>query len=233
MLFHRSEFNSCSRVHYSRLRMLRLSSSSTAGLWLSLLRKNTRITFWTIFLLFQLLLPGSSSYSSSSTSATSGTESVWLSADTSSPSAASAGAHSAESRASTGRTARPAATPTHGRLVQGSRSSASGIKSASASSIARASHFCQRRKKSKCQGMVCFTPGKKKKKKKNKVLEKSGSEGGCVGRSLRGVPPVRRMLKAVSGEELRLPTTSTIFMRGAWPRRRFPVRAARSSEGGN
>lgn len=29
--------------------MLRLSSSSTAGLWLSLLRKNTRITFWTMF----------------------------------------------------------------------------------------------------------------------------------------------------------------------------------------
>ncbi|MEQ2179096.1 hypothetical protein GOODEAATRI_021111 [Goodea atripinnis] len=28
--------------------MFRLSSSSTAGLWLSLLRKNTRITFWTI-----------------------------------------------------------------------------------------------------------------------------------------------------------------------------------------
>lgn len=28
--------------------MLRLSSSSTAGLWLSLLRKNTKITFWTI-----------------------------------------------------------------------------------------------------------------------------------------------------------------------------------------
>lgn len=29
--------------------MFRLSSSSTAGLWLSLLRKNTKITFWTIF----------------------------------------------------------------------------------------------------------------------------------------------------------------------------------------
>lgn len=28
--------------------MLRLSSSSTAGLWLSLLRKNTRMTFWTM-----------------------------------------------------------------------------------------------------------------------------------------------------------------------------------------
>lgn len=34
---------------HSRFKMLRLSSSSTAGLWLSLLRKNTRITFWTIF----------------------------------------------------------------------------------------------------------------------------------------------------------------------------------------
>lgn len=34
---------------HSRFKMLRLSSSSTAGLWLSLLRKNTKITFWTIF----------------------------------------------------------------------------------------------------------------------------------------------------------------------------------------
>lgn len=33
---------------HSRFKMLRLSSSSTAGLWLSLLRKNTKITFWTI-----------------------------------------------------------------------------------------------------------------------------------------------------------------------------------------
>lgn len=33
--------------------MFRLSSSSTAGLWLSLLRKNTRITFWTIFTLLR------------------------------------------------------------------------------------------------------------------------------------------------------------------------------------
>lgn len=33
--------------------MFRLSSSSTAGLWLSLLRKNTRITFWTIVTLLR------------------------------------------------------------------------------------------------------------------------------------------------------------------------------------
>lgn len=32
----------------SRFRMLRLSSSSTLGLWLSLLRRNTRTTFWTM-----------------------------------------------------------------------------------------------------------------------------------------------------------------------------------------
>lgn len=38
----------CRRLSYSRFKMLRLSSSSTAGRWLSLLRKNTRITFWTI-----------------------------------------------------------------------------------------------------------------------------------------------------------------------------------------
>lgn len=34
--------------------MFRLSSSSTAGRWLSLLRKKTRITFWTISLLGSL-----------------------------------------------------------------------------------------------------------------------------------------------------------------------------------
>lgn len=35
-----------------RFRMFLLSSSSTAGLWLSLLRKKTRITFCTIFTIF-------------------------------------------------------------------------------------------------------------------------------------------------------------------------------------
>lgn len=34
--------------HYSRFKMFLLSSSSTAGLWLSRLRKNTRITFCTM-----------------------------------------------------------------------------------------------------------------------------------------------------------------------------------------
>lgn len=32
-----------------RFKMFRLSSSSTFGLWLSLLRRNTKTTFWTIF----------------------------------------------------------------------------------------------------------------------------------------------------------------------------------------
>lgn len=40
--------HSWGKYFHSRFRMLRLSSSSTAGLWLSLLRKNTKITFWTI-----------------------------------------------------------------------------------------------------------------------------------------------------------------------------------------
>lgn len=40
---------------YLRFKMFRLSSSSTAGLWLSRLRKNTRITFWTILTPYKLL----------------------------------------------------------------------------------------------------------------------------------------------------------------------------------
>lgn len=42
-------------TRYSRFRIFLLSSSSTAGLWLSLLRKNTRIMFCT------MVAPGSSS----------------------------------------------------------------------------------------------------------------------------------------------------------------------------
>lgn len=129
----------CWWLSYSRFKMFRLSSSSTAGLWLSLLRKNTRITFWTILppTLLGVLssTPSAQSLFSLFTTTTS-TLDAW------------AGVQSAKIRTSKKQTPRPTSTPKSGLFwYYNIWGSTSGKKSGCAFNITQQSQFSEDKKK--------------------------------------------------------------------------------------